>query len=113
LSSFPLVAKKLLTISEYPSSPRSPHAAALKQLTSLVFKTLSPLEIKRRIKELVQLYFIKNNDQRKEKYLVAGRKNTVLSTQFRQSTCNLDYCPPAIAGSWSNCVSLKPMVSIA
>ena len=65
MSSFPLVVKKPITISEYPHSPRSPHAAALKQLTSLVFKTLSSLEIKRRIKESVQLYFIKNNDQRR------------------------------------------------
>ena len=47
--SFTLVVKKPITISEYPSSPSSPHAAALKQLTYLVFKTLSPLEIKRRI----------------------------------------------------------------
>ena len=65
MSSFPLVKKKPINISEYPSSPRSPHAAALNQLASLVFKTLSPLEIKRRIKESVQLYFIKINDQRK------------------------------------------------
>jgi hypothetical protein len=58
MSFFPLVLNKPITISEYPSSLRSPHAAALKQLTSLVIKTLSPLEIKRRIKESVQLYFI-------------------------------------------------------
>ena len=65
MSSFPLVVKKPINISDYPSAPRSPHAATLKQLISLVCKTLSPLEIKRRIKESVQLYFIKINDQRK------------------------------------------------
>ena len=65
MSFFPLVVNTSITISEYPSSLRFSHAAVLKQLTSLVIKTLSPLEIKRRIKEPVQLYFIKNNEQRK------------------------------------------------
>jgi hypothetical protein len=37
-SSFPLVVKKLTTIPEYPSSVRSPHAMALKQLTSILLK---------------------------------------------------------------------------
>ena len=54
MSSFPLVVKKPITIAVYTSSSRSPHAAPLKQLTSLVFKTLSPLEFKRQIKESVQ-----------------------------------------------------------
>ena len=65
MSFFPLVVSKPITISEYPRSLRFSHAAVLKQLTSLVIKTLSPLEIKRRIEEPVQLYFIENNEQRK------------------------------------------------
>jgi hypothetical protein len=40
LSSFPLVVKELTTIPEYPSSPRYPHAMALKQLTSILFTKL-------------------------------------------------------------------------
>ena len=40
LSSFPLVVKKLTTIPEYSSSPRYPHAIALKQLTSILFTKL-------------------------------------------------------------------------
>jgi hypothetical protein len=40
LSSFPLVVKKYTTIPEYPSSARSPHAMALKQLTSILFTKL-------------------------------------------------------------------------
>jgi hypothetical protein len=44
MSSFPLVVKKPINIADYPSAPMSPHAAPLKQLISLVCKTLSPLK---------------------------------------------------------------------
>jgi hypothetical protein len=73
MSSFLLVVKKSITISEHPSTPRFLHAAALKQLNSLVFKTLSSLEIKRRIKESVQFYFLKNNDVDRNILLQEGK----------------------------------------
>ena len=68
------------------------HAIALKQLTSLVFQKPPPLETNRRIKESVQLYFIKKNDQHRQTYLVATRENSVSSKNLCEAHIKIFEC---------------------
>ena len=92
LSSFLLVVPKLITIAEYPSSPMPPHAIVLQQLTSLVFQISPPLETKRRIKESVQLYFIKKDYQHRQTYLVATKENIVSSKKLCEAHIKIFEC---------------------
>ena len=92
MSSFLLVVPKLNNIAEYPSSHMPPHAITLKQLTSLVFQKSPPLETNRQIKESVQLYFIKKNDQHIQTYLVATRENIVSSKTLCEAHIKIFEC---------------------
>jgi hypothetical protein len=61
--------EKLLRVYIY-NQRSSPHVIALEKLTST---QLLPLKTKDRLKELVQLCFIKKNAQSRYKYLVVGQ----------------------------------------